>query len=366
MEEFFENSSQDERRAQPRFLADSVATLLLVSQGSGIPCRILALSLGGCRLSVALGFRVGNETPVEVSFRVNGLAFRLGGVVQWTDGKQTAGIRFSAMSSRRRDELAEVIAELEAEQLARNAKEAAEKAAEKTAEEAAEVAGEATSQSGKASPEPVAVTSAVPRPAVAALIGKPELPAAKEHRPPPTKGSNVVVYAPSMITAPATLARTDSSAAAPALLSKSATSDKPWAIDTPSLRTAPAPRTPPRERRQQARHSVDTQAALFFIAVAARVLGRILDVSMTGCRIRTDERFPSGIYRRVETEFKIDGLPFRLGGVVQSIHDRHAVGIRFLNVSDRKREHLQELMDEIEEMRQSGRLLKPESPSARP
>ncbi len=90
--------------------------------------------------------------------------------------------------------------------------------------------------------------------------------------------------------------------------------------------------------------------------MAARVLGRILDVSLTGCRIRTEERFPVGIYRRVETEFRIDGLPFRLGGVVQSLHDRHTVGIRFLDLSDRKREHLRQLMEEIEEMQHSGEM----------
>ena len=54
--------------------------------------------------------------------------------------------------------------------------------------------------------------------------------------------------------------------------------------------------------------------------------GRILDLSLSGCRIRTDERFPVGIYTRVETEFRLEGLPFRLGGVVQAIHDRQTVG----------------------------------------
>ena len=78
--------------------------------------------------------------------------------------------------------------------------------------------------------------------------------------------------------------------------------------------------------------------------------GRIVDVSLGGCRIRTDERFPVGIYRRVETEFTFDGLPFRLGGVVQSLHDKFTVGIRFLDMSERKRSQLMELIEEIDEM----------------
>ena len=102
------------------------------------------------------------------------------------------------------------------------------------------------------------------------------------------------------------------------------------------------------ERRSQPRYAVDTHATLFFIDVRARIAGRILDLSMTGCRIRSEGRFPVGIYRRVEIEFKVDGLPFRLAGVVQSLHDRFTVGIRFLDVSPRKRDQLAQLMEEIE------------------
>jgi hypothetical protein len=76
--------------------------------------------------------------------------------------------------------------------------------------------------------------------------------------------------------------------------------------------------------------------------------GRILDLSLTGCRIRTDERFPVGIYTRVETDFRPQGLPFRLGGVIQAIHDRNIVGIRFLDINEQKREQVSGLIGEIE------------------
>jgi hypothetical protein len=108
----------------------------------------------------------------------------------------------------------------------------------------------------------------------------------------------------------------------------------------------------PSDRRSQPRYAVDEAATLHFIEVRAQVTGRILDLSMSGCRIRTNERFPVGIYRRIETEFKLDGMPFRLGGVVQSVHDKFTVGIRFLDVSPRKRDQLAFLMDEFEAMRQ--------------
>jgi hypothetical protein len=101
------------------------------------------------------------------------------------------------------------------------------------------------------------------------------------------------------------------------------------------------------ERRAQSRHTVDTGATIFLIDLRGQISGRIVDLSLGGCRIRADERFPVGIYRRVETEFKLDGLPFRLGGVVQAVHDKFAVGIRFLDMSARKKEQLELLIHEI-------------------
>ncbi|MFZ0746220.1 MAG: PilZ domain-containing protein [Terracidiphilus sp.] len=106
------------------------------------------------------------------------------------------------------------------------------------------------------------------------------------------------------------------------------------------------------ERRLQPRHPVESSAVIHLIDLAAVVHGHILDVSLGGCCIHTDLRFPLGIFRKVETEFRIDGLPFRLGGVTQAIYDRCTVGIRFLNVSERKKEQLAQLIEEVEEMRE--------------
>jgi c-di-GMP-binding flagellar brake protein YcgR len=116
----------------------------------------------------------------------------------------------------------------------------------------------------------------------------------------------------------------------------------------------PASQAKPRNRREESREEVDTSAVIHLINVASRLQGRILDLSLGGCRIRTDERFPVGIYTRVETEFRVKGLPFRLGGVVQAIHDRERrnVGIRFLDISDRKREQVEQLIEDFREMRE--------------
>jgi hypothetical protein len=106
----------------------------------------------------------------------------------------------------------------------------------------------------------------------------------------------------------------------------------------------------PRERRKQVRLKVDNTAEICFVKTGSAIRGRIQDLSLDGCCIRADERFIVGIHTRVETEFSLRGLPFRMSGVIQAVHDRNTVGIRFLDVSERKREQVSELIGELQKM----------------
>jgi c-di-GMP-binding flagellar brake protein YcgR len=105
-----------------------------------------------------------------------------------------------------------------------------------------------------------------------------------------------------------------------------------------------------RGRRREIREGVENTATILLVKVGSTLRGRILDLSLGGCRISTEARFPVGIYTRVETEFHLEGLPFRLGGVIQAIHDRNTVGIRFLDLSERKRQQVLELIEEIQQI----------------
>lgn len=105
--------------------------------------------------------------------------------------------------------------------------------------------------------------------------------------------------------------------------------------------------SPSAERRTHSRHAVDTTANLILVRTGSRLPGRIVDLSIGGCRIFCDQRFLVGIFTRIEAEFRIEGITFRLGGVVQGIYDRHTIGIRFLDVSPRKREQVEQLIEEI-------------------
>jgi hypothetical protein len=117
---------QPERRKAPRLAVDEEAVLVLVHHGSRVPCRILELSLTGCRLSTRDRFLAGTLVRVETAFKVRGMAFRLSGVTEWTDGKNRVGIRFLDLTARRRVELVEVLGEIAAEQAARAVKQAAQ------------------------------------------------------------------------------------------------------------------------------------------------------------------------------------------------------------------------------------------------
>jgi hypothetical protein len=108
---------------------------------------------------------------------------------------------------------------------------------------------------------------------------------------------------------------------------------------------------PPPERRNHSRQKVDNSAIVILVKIGSRLEGRILDISLGGCRIQCAHRFPVGIYTRVEVEFRIEGIGFRLGGVVQAIHDRLSIGIRFLDTSQRKHEQLVQLIAEIGALR---------------
>jgi hypothetical protein len=326
-------TERQNRRATPRYGVDEEARLLLVKHGSTVSCRIVDIGLNGCRICTQERFTAGILIRVEVTFKVRGFAFRFSGVTQWTDGRHLLAIRFVDVPVRRREELVEALCEVEAENTAKDAQKLDTQAAKKLDSEG----GGGFNPRIKPTESMLAV-------------------ATEEHFPP------ISPQTPSFSAACTAQLATDEraparEAAAPTLREQA----KPESAQpTEAQKVEASPGGPSqakparRERREQSRHEVDTSAVILLVNVASRLTGRILDLSLGGCRICTDERFPVGIYTRVETEFRLEGLPFRLGGVIQAIHDRRHVGIRFLDMSSRKREQVEQLVEEIEELREQG------------
>jgi c-di-GMP-binding flagellar brake protein YcgR len=222
---------------------------------------------------------------IECTFKIRGMSFRLGGVVEWAENN-LAGVRFNTMSLRSRDNLMEVLCEVELENNAKLLAHANQAAETPVAKTAAETPGLLTSRAPARSTTPV--------------------------------------ISPVPATAPAPQGRVASN--------------------------QPAPQPPKgRDRRAAHRCGVDTSAVIDLVNVGSKIPGHIVDLSVGGCRIKTADKFPVGIYTRIETEFQLHGLPFRFGGVIQAIHDRNTVGIRFLDMSQRKKDQVAELVAEMEE-----------------
>src|SRR5260370_12105205 len=116
--------AQPERRSDTRYVVDAEATLVIVSQGALVRGRICQISLDGCRMRTDKPISFATPAGIEVMFKINGIAFRLGGVLQWADSQQSAGIQFGSMAPRRRKAGLELLAELEAEKQAEAAMQA--------------------------------------------------------------------------------------------------------------------------------------------------------------------------------------------------------------------------------------------------
>lgn len=120
--------------------------------------------------------------------------------------------------------------------------------------------------------------------------------------------------------------------------------------EAPQAAGAPAR---PRKRRANPRKRVDEAAELHLLHPSCVLACQIVDLSVSGCRVRTRDPFLAGIMVRVEVSFMIKGMRFRLSGVTQWTDRRHLVGIRFLDLPARRLEALAETFEEIDSAPQS-------------
>ena len=279
-----------ERRSYPRFAVDCPATVTTIAGAGVIHGQLTDLSQGGCRMATAERVAVGLLTRVEVRFSLRGMAFQIAGVTVGTRSAKSFAVRFLEMGARRAEALAELMAEIASDP-------------------------EGPAQPVRAPLEPSAAASlcAVEAP----LVQVPAVPEADGLAAPEPS-------APEPIAPEVALPEVD-------------------------LRAEPPRTAKVAERRVHDRHAVDTRVNLTLVRGAITMQGNILNLSQGGCRLRTDERFNVGIYTRVEAEFYLHGLPFRLAGVSQAILDKNTIGVRFLDMSERKRAQLTELIVEIEE-----------------
>lgn len=290
------------RRAFPRHAVDCPVTVIPVGGIGQMAGQLSDLSMGGCLVRLEQRYLAGMLVRVEVQFQMRGIAFRILGVTVGTRGARSFAIRFLDVPERRREELAEVLKEIAAVNAIATVKEAREM--------------------------PIDLNRA-------------------SHQ----MLESAMAIEPGEAAGPAAVLEEACAAEAPASPSVFDPREEPGIMPAAAASTTrrSAETAPARERRTHGRHTVDTSVRLLLIKTAIAMTGRIANLSMGGCRIRTDERFSVGIFVRVEAEFYLHGLPFRIAGVSQAIQDRNMIGIRFLDMSERCRAQLVELIAEIEE-----------------
>ena len=347
----------NERRDMPRCAVEAPATLMILSRGTMMVGQLKELSLSGCRLLLPKTLTNTSSATVECTFRVRGVAFRLGGIIEWAEDN-FAGIEFSTMSSRTRDDLVEVLCEVELENNSRQQEPEVSQPPVPGIEEPAidAILKEAAARSSiqpradVRSWNPFAVTAHASAERKSTVIAPKSLASAPQLRPlapSPARPSTLAVPALRPPTPTPVIAPKVEQPAAPAATQVPPTCGPTPAIQSPAPDASAPSQTSGRDRRATRRAGVDTSAIIDLVKVGSRIPGQIVDLSVGGCRIKTVDKFPVGIYTRIETEFQLHGLPFRLGGVIQAIHNNTTVGIRFLDMSDRKKAQVAELVNEI-------------------
>jgi hypothetical protein len=77
------------------------------------------------------------------------------------------------------------------------------------------------------------------------------------------------------------------------------------------------------------------------------LIGALIDLSVGGCTIRTLKAYPGEIEDHVEVEIDMQGLHVQTGGVTAAIYDPEIVGVRFKAMSRRRKEDLEQLIEEL-------------------
>jgi hypothetical protein len=101
------------------------------------------------------------------------------------------------------------------------------------------------------------------------------------------------------------------------------------------------------ERRAHSRYDVETEVRLTLVEEGRRVECTMIDLSMSGCRLYFSRAESLELGAQVEVQFIGDGLPLRLAAVVQVVMHLQSAGLRFVNVPERMKERLEDLIQEI-------------------
>lgn len=283
------SESYRDRRADERYDLNAPGGCLNY-RGARFPCLIVDVSLSGCCVRTERPFLPGNLANVEIVLPILGMVLRMVGTTQWVTRENLIGIRFLHANARSKNQLAALLTGL------------VDKDA--TAEVQAAVA---------------AATEA--------------------------KNSVLAVEFPEIWLQD--LKRKKTPGESPDSDERAASAPHPG---TPAAGGKSEVREEKAKKDENRNAELDDWPAVLQILKDGSLLqGVILGLSLEECSFRTVEPFKAGTQVRVEVDFQMRGLPFRLGGVTEDVPNPHTINIRFIDMSYRKRVQLAELIGELQE-----------------
>ena len=105
-----------------------------------------------------------------------------------------------------------------------------------------------------------------------------------------------------------------------------------------------------RERRSAPRVQCKGLAEFLILPDGPKFMGSVVNLCLGGCLIETEKDVPDKVLSNVEVQIDVDDFRLRLAGCIRHIEDDYLVGIQFTDVSLRKKEQIQHLMAELQEM----------------
>jgi len=108
------------------------------------------------------------------------------------------------------------------------------------------------------------------------------------------------------------------------------------------------------ERRASRRYILGVDAALSIIHSGAVLDCQVLELSLTGCRVFSQQPIQWDLHTWVEIQFVGLGYPLRLAGEIQTKRGAFVCGLRFINLKPRIHERLRDLIGELADKEDGG------------
>lgn len=299
-------------RADERFNLGDVPGKL-IHNGAVLRCEVLDISLSGCSVRVLSPFTAGALQAVRTIFPIGKLVLNIWGVTQWVRGERLIGIRFLHPTRGSRNQLAALLTCL----------------VDVSAAEAVTEAFGALAPGEMVSP---ILALEHPRPEVAAAVTDEAAEMAPEPVPeqvPEQEPEQVPELVPELV--PEEEEFQEVYAEAP--------------VEAERLTLSSCGQVLRLEKGEG-------PGFLRLVGDDSYLEGDVMDLGLDGCLMRLARPGAVRMNAQAEVDFDVRGLPFLLQAVTREMRDKETVELRFADLSRRKKQALEQVIDELNEAEQ--------------